>query len=106
MSAPALSALVDDRLLAFERATQSGARVPDLEPFLPPEGDPARPEVVRELVRVALELRYSRGELPALEDYLERYPELSEPEARAAVAFEHYRQRLLAGHRVSPDSYQ
>jgi eukaryotic-like serine/threonine-protein kinase len=106
MSVSDLTAVVDDRLLAFERAAAAAARVPDLDPFLPPPDDPARAEAVRELARVAIELRWTRGERPRLEDYFNRYPELAGPDARAAVAFEDYRQHLLAGDRVSRDAYR
>ena len=104
MSAQVMSA-IDDRLLAFEQAARSGTSVPEVDPFLPPSGDPDRPEAVRELVRVALELRWSRGDRPNLADYLERHPELAEPEAIAAVAYEDYRQRVLAGEQPSRDNY-
>jgi serine/threonine protein kinase/Flp pilus assembly protein TadD len=105
MSETDLSAVVDEHLVAFERAAADG-RVPDIDPFLPPEGDPARGEVARELVRVALELRWARRDHPRLQEYLDRYPELADPEATAAVAFEDYRQRLLAGEPVSPGAYR
>ena len=106
MSVTDLSAVIDDHLLAFERAAAAGPRVPDLDPFLPPNGDPARAEAVRELARVALELRWARGERPDPHEYLDRYPELADPDARADVAFEDYRQRLLAGEPVSRDGYR
>src|SRR4051812_27451995 len=93
---------VDDILLRFERAA-AGARVPDLAGFLPPADSPCRAEAVRELARVALELRWERGEQPDPGDYLDRYPELADPEARAAVLYEDFRQRLLAGDRPSRD---
>lgn len=104
MSAADLSAQIDDALSAFENAAAS-TRVPDLEPFLPPAGNPARQEAVRELTRVALELRWARGERPDPDEYLARFSELSEPSAIAAIAFEDYRQRFLAGDRPSRDSY-
>ena len=106
MSATDLWIVVDECLLAFERAAAADPGVPDPDPFLPPPGDPNRAEAVRELVRVALELRWSRGDRPDLRDYLTRYPELADPEATAAVAFEDYRQRLLAGERASPAAYR
>jgi eukaryotic-like serine/threonine-protein kinase len=105
MTAQAMSE-IDDRLLAFEHAAAAAPRVPDFDSFLPPPGDPDRIEAVRELARVALELRWSRGDRPNLKDYLARYPELGDPEARAAIAFEDYRQRILAGDKPSRDSYQ
>ena len=104
MSAQVMSA-IDDRLLAFEQAARSSTKVPELDPFLPPPGDSDRPEAVRELVRVALELRWARGDRPNLAEYVKRYPELAEPEALAAVAYEDYRQRVLAGEQPSRDTY-
>src|SRR5262245_17366366 len=105
MSAQAMSG-IDDRLLAFERAAAGAPRVRDLDSFLPPPGDPERVEAVRELACVALELRWARGDRPNPADYLKRYPELDEPEIRAAIAYEDYRQRILAGDRPSRDSYR
>ncbi|HKA05779.1 MAG TPA: serine/threonine-protein kinase, partial [Gemmataceae bacterium] len=104
MSAQVMSA-IDDRLLAFEQAARASMNVPDVDPFLPRPGDPDRAEAVRELVRVALELRWTCGDRPNLADYVGRYPELAEPEALAAVAYEDYRQRVLAGEQPSRDSY-
>ncbi|MBO0699633.1 MAG: hypothetical protein J2P46_14655, partial [Zavarzinella sp.] len=105
MSVVDLSSEIDGRLLAFERAAADTA-VPDLEPFLPPPGDPTRPEAVRELVRVALELRWARGERPDLDEYLDRFPELKTSAAMAEVAYEDYRLRLQAGEARSPDAYR
>jgi serine/threonine protein kinase/Flp pilus assembly protein TadD len=105
MSPLDLSSQVDGLLEAFENAAVS-TRVPDLEPFLPPAGDPARAEAVRELVRVAIELRWSRGERPDPEEYLDRFPELAESAALAEVAFEDYRQRILAGEQPDRESYR
>jgi serine/threonine protein kinase len=49
---------------------------PDLRAYLPPASDPQRPSILRELVRVDLEMRWSRR-LPAfLESYLQQFPEL------------------------------
>src|SRR5215208_4516537 len=96
MSVLDLSSEIDDRLLAFERAA-ADTIVPDLEPFLPPPGDPARTAAVRELVRVALELRWARGERPNPDEYLNHFPELADPAAVAEVAFEDYRLRVQAG---------
>jgi eukaryotic-like serine/threonine-protein kinase len=105
MSHLGLSSEVDDLLLAFENAA-SATRVPDVEPFLPPPGDPIRPEAVRELARVALELRWARGERPDPAEYLARFPELADSDALADLAFEDYRQRVLAGDRPSRESYR
>ena len=58
-----------------------GPSVPDLDSFLPPPGDPTGAEAVRELARVALELRWAPRRSADLDDYLARYPELTDPEA-------------------------
>ena len=106
MAVTDLSAVVDEHLLAFEQAAATDPGVPEIDSFLPPPDDPARAEAVRELARVSLELRWTRGEHPDLQVYLDCYPELNEPEAKAAVAYEDYRQRLLAGEPASPDAYR
>jgi eukaryotic-like serine/threonine-protein kinase len=88
--------IIDARVMAFERA-MSGSHDTDFDDYLPPPGDPTRGPTVCELARVDLELRWSRGERPDLDSYLERYPELNDESALAEVAFEDYRQRLIAG---------
>src|SRR5262245_43917200 len=98
------SVALDALLLAYERAA-AGPNLPDLESFLPHPDDPGRTEVVCELVRVDMEFRWSRGKHPDLGGYLSRFPELSEPPARAAVAYEDYRQRALAGGGPSRQDY-
>jgi len=98
------SSVVDERLLAFERAMEFSSSA-DLETFLPPVGDPSREHTVCELVRVDLDLRWSRGEKPNLDHYLHRFPELKEPSALAAVAYEDYRQRIMSGQAPARDDY-
>ena len=88
--------IIDARVMAFERAV-SGSRDTDFDDYLPPPGDPTRGPTLCELARVDLELRWSRGERPDLDRYLERYPELNMQSVLAEVAFEDYRQRLIAG---------
>ncbi len=105
VSLPDRSAQIDEVLLAFENAAAS-TRVPDVEPFLPPPGDPGRAEAIRELARVALELRWMRGERPDAAEYLARFPELADRVAAAEVVFEDYRQRILAGDAPSRESYR
>lgn len=104
MIVPDVSAHVDELIRSFEEAA-AGQELPDLERFIPPPGDPARAEAICELVRVELEMRWSRGQRPKLDEYLERYPELTADDALAAVAFEEYRQRVLAGERPARESY-
>jgi tetratricopeptide (TPR) repeat protein len=105
MSPLDLTSQIDGLVEAFENAA-AATRVPDVEPFLPPPGDPARSEAVRELTRVAMELRWARGERPDPAEYLDRFPELADSVALADIAFEDYRQRILAGERPSRDTYR
>jgi serine/threonine protein kinase/Tfp pilus assembly protein PilF len=59
--------------------------------------------VLRELVRVDLELAWRQGRPRLTEDYLALLPALREdPAGIRAVAFEEYRQRQLAGQRTTP----
>ena len=53
-----------------------------------------------------MELRWSRGERPDPAEYLERFPELADSLALAEIAFEDYRQRVLAGDKPSRESYR
>lgn len=105
MSPVDVSSRIDSLLQAYEAAAAS-TRVHDFEPFLPPPNDPARAEAIRELTRVALELRWTRGERPDPSEYLSRFPELNDSDAIAEIAYEDYRQRILAGDRPSRDSYR
>jgi hypothetical protein len=56
------------------------ARGPRVEDFLPEPDDPNRPRVLRELVLLELELRLGTGEPVRVEDYLQRFNELSNDE--------------------------
>jgi eukaryotic-like serine/threonine-protein kinase len=98
------SVSLDALLLAYERAA-AGSNLPELDSFLPPPGDAGRAEALCELARVDMELRWARGQQPDLDHYLSRFPELTEPSTLAAVAFEDYRQRALAGGRPSREDY-
>ena len=75
----------EEQLERFDAAWRRGD-VPPLAAFLPPPGDPARPALLVELVKIDLEYRW-RPPGPAtgpgatvvallLEDYVERVPEL------------------------------
>jgi hypothetical protein len=76
---PENRALMQDILARFERDWQSsderGTAV-ELSTYLPPRGHPLRRAALQELVLVDLEKRWRRGRPAALEQYVERYPEL------------------------------
>src|SRR5258708_6931205 len=101
----AQAASLDDYVEAFEQAWRS-ARDVDLKAFLPPAGDPLYAPVLRELVRIDLELGWESNRPRSLEDYRERFPELfRDPESLQQVAFEEYRLRRQAGQAPTPEEY-
>ena len=51
---------------------------PAIDDYLP-NGDPLRTRVLIELVHIDLELRLKAGETARVEEYLARYPELTDP---------------------------
>jgi hypothetical protein len=88
---------LDDYVAAFEAARARGGPA-DLADFLPGRDHPLYLEVLRELVRVDLELGWERGSPSALEDYRRRFPELfADRTSLNAIAFEEYRLRRAAG---------
>jgi serine/threonine-protein kinase len=81
-------------LRKFERAWQEGSR-PDLDNFLPSEGEPPL-ALLSELVQTDIEFRRKAGEPARLEDYLERYPLLvAEPNTEENGASRRDRYELL-----------
>lgn len=104
LAVPALE--VNEYIDRFEAAQRRGNHR-DLEDFLPAREHPLHGAVLQELVRVDLELGWDRGQPPDLNIYGRRFPSLfANPDAMAEIAFEDYRQRLLAGHRPSRLDYQ
>jgi len=98
-------ASVDDYVASFEDARARGPVA--LEDFLPGPGDPARLAVLRELVRVDLELGWSQGKRQSLEAYLRAFPELeADADAVRDVAFEEYRARIAAGEEPDLKEYR
>lgn len=101
---PALE--LDAFVAAFEVAAASGPYT-DLALFLPPESHPLRKAVLRELVRVDLELAWSHGLRKFIEDYKGRFPELfNEPNDIRDLIGEEYRLRIAAGERPNSREYQ
>lgn len=104
MEPPDFTAL-DDFVAAFEKARREGhpARI---EEFLPPPDHPLRLTVLGELVRVEMELDWRDGHPRSLADYLHDFPVLAHDLALLGeIAYEEYRQRLLAGQRPTPEAY-
>jgi serine/threonine protein kinase/Flp pilus assembly protein TadD len=103
---PNLSTELEGRIAAFERAFARNSQV-DPADFLPYLHHPQYAEVLVELLRVDIELRWSRRIPQPLESYLARFPLLqSDPYLLGQLAFEEYRQRVQTGEEVSPVEYR
>ncbi|MFO0876608.1 MAG: protein kinase [Gemmataceae bacterium] len=101
---PALIDL-DDYVAAYEKAASS-EQLPELAAFLPPGSSPLRQPVLRELVRVEMELSWAHRTPRRIDEYLARFPELVNDVAGVqGIAFEEFRQRSRAGEHPSPDEY-
>ena len=105
---------IEERLLAFEQAAADpnddgnpdDRMLLELDPFAPPPGDPERPAVLAELIRLALEFGWDRGRPRSVAEYRARFPELeSRPKSVADIAFEEFRLRSRAGENVDPGEY-
>ena len=97
---------LDDFIAAFEAVRVRGSAA-DLAEFLPERDHPLYLEVLRELVRVDLELSWEQGCPQPLKEYRRRFPELFDDQAsRNAIAFEEYRLRRAAGEAPVPAEYE
>jgi len=67
--------VVEDAVGRWEEAWRSGAS-PDLNQFLPPSDDPGYEQALVTLIKVDQEHRWTSGERPHLEKYLDVRPEL------------------------------
>lgn len=94
----------------FEKAwQQAGPQVKsvDLGPFLPAAGEPLRPTVLLELIKVDLEVRWRRSLPVQLESYLKTYPELgSAGTVPSQLVFEEYQVRQRYGDRPPLNTYK
>src|SRR5450631_2225617 len=65
----------------FEEAWKGvagGGEPPSVADFLGEESDPDHLAILREIVLLDIEYRHRRGEILALKDYAERFPELDQ----------------------------
>src|SRR5438105_1234874 len=96
-AAPAGWLELDRYVAAFEEARAAGA-ADDLRRFAPPAGAPLHLPVLRELVRVDLELGWADGMPRSLAEYRAAYPDLfADADALRSIAYEEYRLRQQAG---------
>lgn len=74
--------------------------------YLPSPETPNYAEVLSELIRLDLEIRWKNGEQPRVEEYLERFGESGfAPAEIEQLAYEEYRVRFQAGQSVTPTEY-
>lgn len=74
--------------------------------YLPLDGDPLRPLMLDELLRVDLELRWRRGKGVRIEEYVRDFPELAaNPDRLAALVAEEFRVRSRFADRPEGDEY-
>jgi serine/threonine protein kinase/Flp pilus assembly protein TadD len=92
---PALE--LDNYVAAFEAAAAAGAQ-PAVENFLPPPNHPIYAAALPELIRVDLELAWSRGTRRTVEDYRDRFPQVfADRSALRDLLHEEFRLRRAAG---------
>jgi serine/threonine protein kinase/Flp pilus assembly protein TadD len=101
-----LSTDLEGRIAAFERAFARNSQT-DPADFLPDWDHPQYRDVLVELLRVDIELRWARRIALPLENYLARFPLLqSDPSLLGQIAFEEFRQRRQSGEKVEPEEYR
>ena len=106
MNPAILDPFVESSVEAFESALAECSATP-IDPFLPSEDHEKYLTVAAELVRVDLDLAWSRGERRMLSEFQLRFPALfADDTIREQLAFEEFRLRRLAGDDVSLDEYQ
>ena len=99
------SQLLDDYVLAFEDAFSKEQATP-LHQFLPDRSHPIYKTVLKELIRVDMELRWGAGNPRPLQDYRGEFPELfQDAECLKEIAFEEYRLKVQAGETPSAQEY-
>jgi serine/threonine protein kinase/Tfp pilus assembly protein PilF len=97
---------IDPFIEAYERR-QAERGEAELSEFLPPPDHPHYQNVLVELVRVDLELRFRRGRRKRIEAYLEEFPGLRQDrEALDSIAYEEYRLRCRARECPAVAEYQ
>ena len=97
---------IDRYLEAFEEAHATTGKA-ELAEFVPAADHPHYAAILCELVRVDLELAWSRGRPRPLEEYLAAFPCLAvDREALQQLTFEHYRQRGEHGEEPTCADYE
>jgi serine/threonine protein kinase/tetratricopeptide (TPR) repeat protein len=96
---------IDRHVEAFEHCFRSAGDA-TIEWFLPAPEGPLFLPVLRELVRVDLEFRWSAGRPAPLDTYRARFPQLfSDRASLRDIIFEEFRLRRQAGETPTPEEY-
>lgn len=95
-----------DSIIESYELQRKGDSAIRLEDYLPDSNTPDFLPILEELIRVDLELSYQEGTAKTLEEYLSHFPMLRKSlRSIEAIGYEEYRQKLLAGIQVNPESY-
>src|SRR4051794_17760511 len=86
---------------AWQNETTTGtAATVEMTGFLPVADDPLRSHALIALIGLELEIRWKRGIVTYLDQYLEKFPELGNPQTISPkLIYEEYRVRQLYGDR-------
>jgi tetratricopeptide (TPR) repeat protein len=102
---PCGTTAVEQVIDQFEEAWLRGQR-PELAAFLPPDGSSRRKPLLVELAHIDLECRIKAGDkVPLVETYLEKYPELSDPDAAVSLIAAECERRWPGEPRVTREEY-
>ncbi len=100
-----LNEILEDAVEQFELAWESDCPK-TIEQILVSVAEEFRRDVLVELIRIEMELRFQQGQRVSTRDYLDRFPLLENDLAAIGdVAFEEYRQRVRAGESVNRNDW-
>ncbi len=106
MTPATLDPFVESQIEAFEKAMALRSDT-DLRDFLPPRNHEKFSTTLMELVRVDLELAWSRGQQRSVEDYQASFPELfADADRLEQLAFDEFRLRRGAGETIDIREYE
>jgi serine/threonine protein kinase len=99
--------LLNEQAERLEKAWRETSAPVDLRQFLPPAGSPLFQQVLHELIKTDLELRWRANHPKYLRDYLKEFPELGPATALPpTLIYEEYRARCLFGDNPDLDHYR
>jgi serine/threonine protein kinase/Flp pilus assembly protein TadD len=99
-----LDATIDDFVLAYESAQETGDAA-DIASFFPPPDHPRRSQGIVELLRVDLEYAWRDGVRDRLDQHVARFAGTLDRRQLAEVAYEDFRLRRSAGESVTRANY-